>query len=176
MCLIHTRNMTHSYMRVPIAVRSGSENVWHDSFTYLTWLIQMFNVTHPHIWRASFAHITSLIHIHVYQSQWDQDPKTYDVTHSCIRRDSFAHVTRLTHMYTYICVPVAARSGSATTRRTHIHHIHVTWLIHIHEMPYYIHVIIFIILFTYIYVNLCTSIHTHVNTCVTSGSETHWRD
>jgi len=150
-----------------------NSHIWRDSFTYLTWLIHMFDVTYLHIWRASFAHMTWLMHTHVFQSQYNQDPKLMwliavwcdsPMYKTC---DSFAHVTRLTHIYTYICVPVTARSESTTTRRTHIHHINVTWLIHIHEVPYYIHVSIFTIIFIYIYVHLYTSIHTHIYTHVT---------
>ena len=72
-----SRDMTHSY------VWHDSLGVWHDLFTYLTWLIHMCDMTHSHmydktqsyVWHDSFTYVTWLIHIR-------------DVTHSQMWHDS----------------------------------------------------------------------------------------
>jgi len=37
--------------------------VWHDSFTCVTWLIHMCDMTHSHVWHDSFTCVTWLIHM-----------------------------------------------------------------------------------------------------------------
>ena len=43
-------DMTHSYG-------------WHDSFIYVTWLIDMCDMTHSHVWHDSFICVTRLIYL-----------------------------------------------------------------------------------------------------------------
>ena len=86
--LIHTCDMTHSYM-------------WHDSFIYATWLIHTCDMTHSYMWHDSFIYVTWLIHI-------------CDMTHSYVWHDSFVcatwpiHMCDMTHWYVWhdscVCV------------------------------------------------------------------------
>jgi len=66
--------------------------VWHDSFTCVTWLIHMCDMTHSHVWHDSFTCVTWLIHM-------------CDMTHAHVWDDSFACVTWLTNICSYfLCV------------------------------------------------------------------------
>jgi len=63
---LFSRDMTHlSYL------------VWHDSFTRVTWLIHMCDMTHSHVWHDSSECVTFI-------------SLTCHVTHWNVRRDSFS--------------------------------------------------------------------------------------
>jgi len=108
--------------------------VWHDSFTCVTWLIHMCDMTHSYVWQDSLICMTWLIHM-------------CDTTHSYVWHDSFICLTRLTHMYdmthpyvwhdSFICVTRLIHMCDMT--HSYVWHdslIRVKWLIH---MPYVRH-------------------------------------
>ena len=80
--------------------------MWRDSFTHVTWLVHMCDVTHAYMWRDSCICVTWLIHM-------------CNMTHSYVCRDSFVHVTRLIHM-----------CDVTHSYMWHDSFICVTWLIH----------------------------------------------
>ena len=87
-------------------------HVWHDSFTYVTWLIHTCDVTHPRVWHDSFTCVAWLIHMR-------------DVTHSHVWRDPFTCVTWLIHM--------------CDMTHSHVWHYSftcVTWLNHLCDMTH----------------------------------------
>ena len=60
-------DMTHSYVyHDSVIVWNDSfilqHHVWHDSFTCVTWLIHMCDMTHPYVWHDSFIRLIWLIH------------------------------------------------------------------------------------------------------------------
>jgi len=76
--------------------------VWHDSSTYVTWLIHMCDMTHPHMWHDSSTCVTWLIHIcdmtHPYMWHDSSTCVTWlihicDMTHPHVCRDSFVNLT-----------------------------------------------------------------------------------
>jgi len=60
-------------------------NMWHDSFIYVKWLINMHEMTHSYLWNKSFIHVNWLIHMR-------------EMTHSHMWSASFIFVKWL--MYT----------------------------------------------------------------------------
>jgi len=81
-------------------------HMWHDSLTYVTWLIDICDMTHLHMWHDSLTYVTWLIYI-------------CDMTNWLMWHDSFTYVTWLID----IC------------DMTHLHMWHdsltyVTWLIY----------------------------------------------
>jgi len=66
--------------------------MWYDSFTCVTWLIHMCDMTHSYVWHDSFMCVTWLIHM------CDMTHSLCDMTHSCVWHDSFICVTWLIHM------------------------------------------------------------------------------
>jgi len=65
-------DMTHSY-------------VWHDSFLYAAWLIQLCDTTHSHVWHGSFTCVTCLNDM-------------CDMTHSPARHDSLVWFVYIIHI------------------------------------------------------------------------------
>jgi len=61
-------------------------HVWHDSFTWVTWLIHMCGMPPSYVWHNSLICVTWLVHM-------------CDMTRSCVWRDSFTCVPWLVHMY-----------------------------------------------------------------------------
>ena len=111
-------------------------HVWRDSFTCVTWLVHMCDMTPSQVWRMTWA-------IHVWRD--------VDVTYSHVWHDSFTCATCLIHM-AYRCswpslsrtihMPSPCHVSHVTymNERCHIH----TWLMshscmshvtHIHIMP-----------------------------------------
>ena len=88
-------------------------HVWHDSFTCVTWLIHMCDVTHSYVWHDSFICATWLVHM-------------CDMTHSYVWHDSFICVTWLVH--------ICDATPSYVWRNSFIWEtdsfICVTWLLH----------------------------------------------
>ena len=76
--------------------------VWHDSRICAIWLIHMCDMTHSNVWHDSFICVTWLIYM-------------CDMTHSYVRHDSFVyapwliHICAMTHSYmrhdSFICAP-----------------------------------------------------------------------
>ena len=86
-------------------------HVWHDSFTYVTWLIHMCDMTR-------FSCVTWLIHMcdMTHSHVWHDSFLMSDMTHSHMWHDSFTCVTWL------------------VSYEWHDSFTCVTWLIHIFDM------------------------------------------
>ena len=95
-------DITYAHVWRDVLVRGMTRSDgWRDSFTCVTWLIHMCDVTHSYVWRDSFISVTWLIHMG-------------DMTHSYVWHDVFIGVTWLldmcdmTHSYlwhdSFICV------------------------------------------------------------------------
>ena len=111
---------------------------WHDSFTCMTWLIDVFATTHEYLWRAA------LVCTHFWflwmntQSYLSHDSCTWhdalicvtwlihvcDVTHWCLCDDSWIFVTWRTHMYVLLIFV----NGDSL--------IYMTWHINVCDMTY----------------------------------------
>jgi len=78
--LVHMCDVTHS-------------NVWHDSFTSVTWLLHVCAMPRSHVWHASCICVPPLVH-------------RCDVTYANVWHDSFTCVTWLMHMYDTTDSPV----------------------------------------------------------------------
>jgi len=121
--LIHTCDMTHTYVRRDSSMRVTSQfhvcdmthsyvwhdscicmkwliHVWHDSFIYVTWLIHACDMTHSSMFDMThwfMSHITHLYMGHDSLTCVAWLIQTWDIVHSCVWHDSFMCVTRLIH-------------------------------------------------------------------------------
>jgi len=123
--------------------------VWHDSFTCVTWLIHMCDMTHSHVGRDAFIRATCLIHVRDdYNSRglhvWHDSTRVTwlnrcDMTQQ-VWHDSPVCVTWLIDMcyrtysrgkYEYCAfLPSCHRTHSRdrTHSRHRTHERHVTWM------------------------------------------------
>jgi len=130
-------------------------DVWHDSFTCVTWLIQMCDITHfkcvtwliSSVWHDSFRCVTRLIYMRdmTHSDVWRDSFHICDMTHSYVWRVSFKHDTTHSHEWhdTFICVTCRIRICVMTYSNVrhdsfHIYDmtrfIFVTWLIRVCAM------------------------------------------
>ena len=116
----HTHKHTHTYSRAHFRAKSvtlaGIEMtrwcVWHDSFIWVTWLVDMCDMTHSYVWHDLFRCVTWLIHM-------------FDMTHSDVWHDSFIRMI----FFIQMCDMTHADEW-------HDLFICVTWLIHMRDMTH----------------------------------------
>jgi len=109
---------------------------WHDSVTYVTWLIHMCDMTHSHIGQDSFMWVIWLTHVWViwlthvhdltWRIRWSFICVTWlthicDMTHPYVWHDSLTYATWLIHM-----------CDMTHSHMWHDSFICVTWITHSH--------------------------------------------
>jgi len=124
-----------------------------DSFTCVTWLIHMWDMTHRRPWQVSwptFAHVCHMTHLHASLDSFTCVTRLIhmrDMTHSHVWHDSFTCVTWLIYMRHLTHLHVWHDSFTYVTRlihmcdMTHSHMWHdsftcLTWQIHMCDLTH----------------------------------------
>ena len=117
--------------------------VWHDSFIYVTWHIQIRDMTHSYTRHDTFRNVTWLIHrCDMTRAYHDVSwlIRMFEMSHTHVR-DAFKRIVHVTWLM-HICVKTHLHSCDMTHSyilhdvfiyATRLVHRHVTWLIHVFE-------------------------------------------
>ena len=98
--------MTHTHM-------------WHDSFTYVTWLIHMCDMTHSHMWHDSFTYVTWLVDRSFPHVRHDSFTCVW-MSHVTCMNESWSHMWRSDHETCHTCGKLLSMS--------HVTFVNESWL------------------------------------------------
>jgi len=119
---------------------------WQDSFTWVTWLIHVGDMTHSHVWHDSFTWAIWLIHM-IRITGFN-----YDRTYSHEWHDSFKCVTWLIHMRDNTVFIWSVRENAGKLASYHHH------LVVFPDVYMYVHVYMYICMHIY----RCTYMYIYV--------------
>jgi len=118
--------------------------VWYDSFTCVTWIIPMWDMTHSHVRHNSLVRV-----FHTGQHPGPSLTSLYvhmcDMTHSCVWHDLFIHVTSL--------IPMCVVCRTTPWARVHVRPPKMVYAL---IMVYLLQIVIAINLW-------CIPLNTHMN-------------